>query len=105
MSTKYYQQGDVLLKTIGKLPDGLEKHPDLILQYGESTGHMHQFPEGSDVQVFYSHEKQKKYIVVGNVAYLRHEEHREIPVQPGIFEVDIVREYDYDSKETRRVID
>lgn len=116
---EYYQQGDVLLKKIAELPTDLEKLDDLVLQHGETTGHMHQFDKGSPVTVYRSkHDRvikanntdtitpnESKYIMVENVAYLRHEEHKPIAVPPGIYEIDIVREFDYEEMEMRRVID
>lgn len=116
MKCKYYQQGDVLLKLIDKLPDGLIQSPEgLILQRGETTGHKHQFQSGGDVQVMCTPNakfntdtitpNEMKYAIVGNMIQLLHEEHKPITIDPGIYEIDIVREFDYEKHEVRRVVD
>ena len=113
---QYYQQGDVLIKKIDKLPKGLVPLSTKVLQKGETTGHMHQFATDAFVSVFKlvanenTPEKtitlnEQKFIVVGDNAILRHEEHRPITIEPGIYEIDIVREFDYDKMEATRVVD
>jgi len=107
---KYYQQGDVLLKKISQLPDGAKVKTGrdaYVVQEGESTGHAHRFPEGGDggnVTLY----------TVGNVTYVQvreapapisHEEHNTIQIAPGLYEIDLVREYDYNRNEVRRVVD
>lgn len=111
----YYQQGDVLLKRVERLPDGLKELKSKILQLGEVTGHKHQFAKDDVVTVYIDpanvqHDTritpdEGKYIVVGNTAYLTHEEHKPVQVEPGVYQVDIVREFDYDAMEARRVVD
>lgn len=112
---KYYQQGDVILKKIDKLPEGCSPLKGKVLQLGEVTGHKHQFSETDAVKLFVDPEfagqeasitpDEGKFLVVDNVAYLRHEEHNTITVDPGIYQVDIVREFDYDQMEMTRVVD
>lgn len=112
----YYQQGDCLLKKIDSLPDGLSKTDDLVLQHGEVTNHKHRFDSNMTVQVYLGKSGdlnagetimpgRQKFVVVKDTAYLLHEEHKTIKVPPGIYEMDLVREYDYDKHETRRVVD
>lgn len=49
-SKQYYQQGDVILRRMDSLPEGLEKFEGMkALQHGEPTGHMHRFAEDSMV--------------------------------------------------------
>lgn len=111
---QYYQQGDVLLKRIDRLPEGLIKLKGAILQEGETTGHKHQFIAINEVQLYTTGRttnertittNEQKYLIVNNVVELLHEEHKPIIVEPGIYEIDIVREYDYDANEVRRVVD
>lgn len=116
---QYYQQGDVILRKISNLPEGLEKLNTLVIQEGETTGHMHQFNNDGTVTVYLDPTVKTddaritpavgKYIVVssseGHVACLRHEEHKTITVEPGVYQVDIVREFDYDKHEMTRVRD
>lgn len=128
----YYQQGDVLLKKISKLPEGLKPLKTKILQESEITGHHHHFLPDADVRVFTKAQtsiedgiqtitpNEGKYIEVGTngVVYLYHGkgfeeqpaitgrgDHDAIQIPPGTYEIDIVREYDYDTQEMVRVID
>ena len=113
-----YQQGDVLLNEISTLPDNVREctEKEVILQKGEFTGHAHRIEDPSKVNFFLATDHQeevegritpfmKKYLRVLEEVNLRHEEHGPIPLAPGLYEVDIVREYDYDKNETRRVED
>lgn len=112
---QYYQQGDVILRRISQLPEGLEKLSTLVIQEGETTGHMHQFNNDGTVTVYLDPSSKEdgaritpavgKYIIVGETAYLRHEEHKTITVEPGVYQVDIVREFCYDTYEMQRVRD
>lgn len=111
----YYQQGDVLLKKIDNLPKGCQRLDTKVLQLGEVTGHKHQFAGEQQVDIYVSSEfagkeqsitpDEGKFLIVGDRAILTHEEHRPVVVEPGTYQVDIVREFDYDSMEARRVID
>lgn len=115
----YLQQGDVLLKRVDSLPPGLTKVTEhKILQYGETTHHFHGFDSNAAVDLFIDPSflddskritpLHRKFIVVteGAVpAILRHQEHRPFIVPPGTYEIDIVREYDYEKDETVRVVD
>lgn len=111
----YYQQGDVLLKKIEKMPDGAKKIGGKVLQIGEVTGHKHQFPTNSDVEIYVDAKfagqensitpDEGKFIIVGNTVQLLHEEHKPVEVEPGVYQVDIVREFDYEEMEARRVVD
>lgn len=111
----YLQQGDVLLKKIRKIPKGCKPLTGKVLQLGEVTGHKHQFNNDDDVRILVSPEfagldnsitpDEGKFIIVGETAYLRHEEHQPIKVEPGIYQVDIVREFDYEEMEAKRVLD
>lgn len=104
-----------MLKPMKELPPGLEELKTLTLQEGEITGHRHRFLEGSKVKVYqaapgYPSENSitpnvGKFIQVLEDTVLLHEEHKPIKVEPGFYEVDIVREYDYDKDEVARVAD
>lgn len=113
---QYYQQGDVLLKRIAALPKGLKQLDTKVLQEGEFTGHMHQFRMTDDLTVYAAPalagastktitENENKYLEVRAPSCLSHEEHKPIVVPPGIYQIDIRREYDYDLLEARRVQD
>ena len=117
---QYYQQGDVLIKRVSQLPDGLELQEHKVLQHGETTGHMHQFAATDAVQVYHAParttealesqwrtitENGNKFLVVDAPALLKHEEHAPILVDPGVYQIDIVREFCYDTYEMTRVVD
>lgn len=116
----YYEQGDVLLKVRSTVPKGYVLHEgEKALQHGETTGHMHRFLMTDKVDIYVPPMAERinlsngmtivpgigKYIVVREEAYLRHEEHKPILVPPGTYEMDLVREYDYEKDEMRRVVD
>ena len=114
-----YQQGDVNLFQIAALPEGLVRQDHNVLQEGEVTGHKHQFTQDSDVAVFCYPNAQllsgqnsttihpgfKKFVQVNKPSKLVHEEHNTQVIMPGIYEMDLVREFDYQTMETRNVVD
>lgn len=118
-NTDRYQQGDVNIFPIEKLPEGLIEQKDTVLQEGEVTGHKHQFTADSDVTVLYMpdsvllgteesktiHPGITKFLQVNKPSKLVHEEHKTIIIQPGLYKTDLVREFNYDLMETRRVVD
>lgn len=108
---KWARQGDVKIKMISELPKGEKKDVKdngiAVLAYGEVTGHKHQIIEGvvnfftigDSVNMF-----SPKYLeVLSNTATIVHEEHTQIPLVRGIYEVTIQREYT--PEEIRNVAD
>lgn len=102
-----FRQGDVFLEKIDiKLPKSIEliekDNGRTILAYGEVTGHAHAIK--SDSVKYYKDKKTTKlYLVVDNIAKLQHEEHDEIVLKPGIYEV--VRQREYTPEAIRYVAD
>lgn len=92
MSKKMYRQGDVFLKQIEAIPKGLKKK-DKILAYGEITNHHHRFANNSPTQVMVDKEG-KQYCAITGEAILEHEDHANIKIQEGFYEVTIQREMD-----------
>lgn len=91
-----YAQGDIILEKIDKLPvKGLMKK-DKILAYGEVTGHKHQFqPELKTVQVFKDTTQETQFVdVQSDQAELCHEDHANIMIPKGVYEVRVQREVD-----------
>jgi hypothetical protein len=110
-SGKWSRQGDVKIKMISSLPEGTKTDAKdkgvAVLAYGEVTGHKHQVIEG---QVnFYTIEDSinmfsPKYLeVISETAIVVHEEHTQIPLVKGIYEISIQREYS--PEEIRNVAD
>jgi hypothetical protein len=98
------RQGDVLLKKIDKIPDKtkLEKKNN-ILAYGEVTGHHHRF-ESPDVVTMVDPKTNTQYVTLGRDSLLEHEEHENLMIPKGIYEVVIQREFDM-AQGVRQVVD
>jgi hypothetical protein len=125
-------QGDVVIKRLKSKPKGLKrsKAKDKILQMSEVTGHHHHFRPDAAVSLYFGPTlvepgvstittNEGKFIEVGEGgAILYHGkgfedkpsitgrgDHEALHVPPGIYYIDIVREYNYDSMEMVRVVD
>jgi len=84
------RQGDVFLKAIKRLPKGLSKK-DNVLAWGETTGHKHLLLETANV---FKNNKGQQFAELQQDTELQHEEHENIIIPKGIYEVRIQREYD-----------
>jgi hypothetical protein len=103
---KNIQQGDVLLRKVASMPSGEHKQVAkgrCVLAHGES-GHSHVIdaPE-TDAELIQIGERMLLNLKVA--APLVHEEHKAITLEPGLYEVGRVNEYDYLSKMVRKVVD
>lgn len=127
-------QGDVTLKRIDALPTNrqLNKIEDNIVQPSETHGKFHRFQPDADVTVFdvgvLAHSSDgsqpitpdtQKFVVVGSDgAVLFHgkqfdlqpsteteTDHAAIMVPPGVYEINIATEYDYDRMEEVKITD
>ena len=94
-----FRQGDVLLRQISGLPSGVEKVNDSVLARGEATGHSHRIEGG---RVFRTGNGQL-LVQVEKEAELVHEEHRQITIPQGTYEV--VRQIEYNPIAERQVSD
>ena len=86
------RQGDVNLVRVDALPAGLaDITPEkgrIVLQHGEATGHAHAFYDTKGIQVFARDKKaaRPEYLqIVKTVGLLKHEEHTEARIPPGIY--------------------
>lgn len=98
------QQGDVLLRKLDRMPIGdhaVIGRKRLVLAHGES-GHSHvvEDDEAELIQI-----GERILLNLERAATVKHEEHKEIRLSPGIWEVGRVREYDWFSKIERQVVD
>jgi len=84
------RQGDVLLKKVEKIPKGLKKRDDKTVALGELTGHHHTF--SGQVCVFGEMGK-RQFVDVQQQSVLEHQEHKNIVVPKGKYEVIIQREF------------
>ena len=105
MPKKMIVQGDVYLVEIESLPEGTNKveknERGYILAKGEHTGHAHVIDDELDVY----EQNGVLYIRTENEVQVTHEEHLPITVEPGIWRVGIVQEYDPFMEEARNVQD
>ena len=97
---KMMRQGDLLIKEIDKLPEGLTLK-DNILALGEMTNHQHQMVGDCKVMI---DNKGNQFIQTEQECQLVHNEHKPITISKGLFQV--IRQREYDIKEgTRQVMD
>jgi hypothetical protein len=94
------RQGDVLLRK-AEVPKEAKKGAEgnVVLAYGEATGHHHTLAGKVKEMVL----GERKFVVVEDVSQLTHQEHGTITVEPGTYEV--VRQREWSDEEERRVRD
>jgi hypothetical protein len=97
-----YQQGDVLIKKVKSFSGG-KKLDHLRLAEGEATGHAHKVSEGK--AELYEKDGIMYLRVNSDTATVTHEEHKEIELSRGDYEINIVQEYDHFEEEARNVVD
>lgn len=108
------RQGDVALVAVAKLPDGCKEivqRDRIVLAYGEVTGHAHAIYDHIDraeaspeaaaeiaeaaiarARLFEA-PNGDRFLVVEKPVTLKHEEHTEHPMPPGIYELPIQVEH------------
>lgn len=99
-----YRQGDVLLVSIPEFPKGAidvtPKNDKIVLAEGEATGHAHAIMARDVVARMVG---VSLYLHVIRETILKHEEHGDINVVPGHYEVR--RQREYSPEEIRNVAD
>ena len=80
----------------------LKKRSDNVLADGEATGHSHRVV-GENVAVY--GEQEERLLEIPNGGTVKHEEHKEITLPPGDYDISIVKEYDHSEESVRSVID
>lgn len=100
------QHGDVLLRQVRAVPEGAMKQArkgeSIVVMAGETTGHAHVITNRA--ATVWMH-KGQMYIELPETAVISHDEHRALPIPPGIYEVGQVKEYDYFAEMERKVLD
>jgi hypothetical protein len=91
-----------MISQIDSLPDNVKKRGNLILAYGEITGHSHRVADPRTAETF-ELDGQVYLKVTAPKALLVHEEHATIELPQGIYRVWQQREYS--PGEIRRVYD
>ena len=105
MNKNQIQQGDVLITRLKTAPKGVTKTISkgrCVLAEGESTGHAH-VVENDDAELIQLGERI--LLRLGQAATVTHEEHKPVTLEPGLYEIGRVAEYDYISKMVRPVAD
>lgn len=87
----YYQQGDVLLfeETLPKT-DLMELKTNIV-EEGEATGHAHRL-YGDGFTMLQNPKTKERYLKIVSGTPLRHEEHHEQVLPPGVWRIGKVRE-------------
>jgi hypothetical protein len=96
MKTKrHYRQGDVLVIETDSIPKTTTPIPresgNIVLAHGEVTGHTHAI---SSFDAAFLAAGAQRFLDVKKTVELRHEEHAQIDIAPGNYEVVIQREYE-----------
>ncbi len=98
----YYQQGDVLIKKVAHTIGEFKKVSSYVLAEGEVTGHCHTLL-GNNFSVL---EKDGKvFVKINETSEVIHQEHSNINILPGEYEIQKVREYDHFLEESRNIKD
>lgn len=103
MNQEIIQQGDVQLFP-EPIPHGLEKLKGNVVQEGEHTGHAHRLFDGN-FQLFECPKTKARHLRVLEPVNFRHEEHKTLTIPPGDYRIGIIQQWDYDTEESKRVID
>ena len=91
-----YRQGDVLLIKVKELPPKKKRRKsktDVVVR-GEATGHAHRIVNGTIYRRWERFSRPARFIKANVGAKLVHEEHGEIELPEGIYQIVRQREYD-----------
>lgn len=109
MKKNQLQQGDVILKRVSQLPSGVSlvksDKRGIVLAEGEVTGHFHGIKSKRGLKLhriddlLFLENATKAPVIV------THQEHNPISIEPGIWQIGQVREFDYLTQMERKVID
>jgi hypothetical protein len=100
-----YQQGDVIIEGINIVPRKAKKknrNGDVVVMEGEVTGHAHRI-KNKAVQMY--EDAGVMFIESPEEFVITHEEHNPITIDPGIYKIGQVREWDHLEEIERRVVD
>ncbi len=99
---KTYRQGDILLRKVGKIPEGakVKQSGHVVLAYGESTGHSHHIESQSALLL---EENGQNYLQLEQPETLLHEEHAAQQLEGGKYIV--IRQREYSPEAIRQVND
>lgn len=105
---KQIRQGDVFLRRVDALPQGLtpvaRDKGQVILAYGEVTGHAHRVIDRGGTAQLYQGDGGVRYMTIEELTEVVHEEHGTVQLEPGVYELPPQMEWD-DSMEPRQIAD
>lgn len=103
---KIYRHGDVLLRQVTEKPSGKwRQHKRLTVQLGEATGHHHDLVGPRKNSILALEIEMRRYLELSDKCELRHQEHKTLQIDPGLYEVIIEREWDYIENQRKKVVD
>jgi hypothetical protein len=110
MKTKQIQQGDVLLLRVSKLPAGAKRMAadkrGIVLAEGEHTGHHHRAEDCGGLALMEAPSGMRFMVNETDAPItIRHEEHKPVIVEPGIWQIGQVQEKDWFNDMVRKVVD
>lgn len=88
----WYQQGNVTIKPVPKIPHRATPASHRVLAEGRATGHRH-VAEADDVRLFL-HEGDL-FMRAPTGTTVAHRQHHVLQIPPGEYVIGIVREYDH----------
>lgn len=107
MNKNQLQQGDVIMTRVTVLPPNAKlvkkDKRGVVLAEGEATGHHHRIKHAPGIKLY--RVDDLLFLETKVTAILTHEEHNPITVDPGIWQIGQVVEYDYFTHMQRKVID
>ena len=100
------QHGDILIREVESIPHEAKpverRGGRIIVAEGEQTGHHHAITDKGAILMELNGEL---YLEVTEPVTISHEEHKDLPIPPGKYQVGHVREFDYLAEMERRVAD
>lgn len=106
----HLQQGDVLLLKQATLPANCKRvtcdNRGVVLAEGEHTGHYHGIENEGSLALMEAPDGKRFLVNEGQEAVtIKHQEHKPVVVQPGIWQIGQVIEKDWFNDMVRKVVD
>jgi len=105
IAKKTFQHGDVLGVKLSEMPSGEQKiisKYHCVLAEGEFSGHAHVVDDDEAELIEVG---GKMLLTLQKSATLKHQEHKPITLEAGIWQIGRVNEYDYFNKMVKKVQD
>lgn len=107
MNGMIIRQGDVMIRSVASLPEGVQEKRraarGIVLAEGEVTGHAHAITSEGVAWYTQPDNPLLQWVVVEEAAVVTHEEHAPVTLPSGVYVVDI--QVQYEPGAIRRVLD